>query len=67
MLRMMYRSACLLCHPSVVGRHEEACAGIPFGLVLREDLALRVVANVADIGEAANVELCGAELGHDDD
>jgi len=53
--------------PSVVVRHEEAYARIPFGLVLREDLALRVVANVTDIGVAADVELCGTELGHDDD
>jgi len=38
---------------------------IPFRLVLSEDLALCVVANGADLGEAANVELCGAELRHD--
>jgi hypothetical protein len=62
----MYRSACLLWLSSVVVRHQEAYARIPFGLVLREHLALRVVANVTDIGKTADVELCGAELRHDD-
>lgn len=46
-------------------RNEETQERVPFGLVLCEDLALCVVANIADLGEAANVELCGAELGHD--
>ena len=38
---------------------------VPFRLVLGEDLALRVVADVTNLGEAANIELCGAELRHD--
>jgi hypothetical protein len=38
----------------------------PLGLVLRENFALRVVANVADVDVAADVELFGAELGHFD-
>lgn len=40
---------------------------IPLRLVLGEDLALRVVANVADDGEAPDVELLCAELGHGND
>ena len=43
----------------------EAYERIPFRLVFSKDLALCVIANVADLGEAANVELCGAELRHD--
>ena len=42
-----------------------ASGRIPFGLVLGVHLALRVVANVPDLGKAANVELLGAELRHD--
>jgi hypothetical protein len=38
---------------------------IPFGLVLGVDLALRVVANVTDVGKAADVKFLRAELGHD--
>lgn len=52
---------------SVIVRKKEAHLRIPFGLVFREDLALRVVTNVTDIGETANIELCSTELGHDDD
>jgi hypothetical protein len=63
----MYRRACLLRFPSVIVRPEEAHARIPFRLVLREHLALRVVANVTDVGVAADVKLCGTELGHDDE
>lgn len=63
----MYRRACLLRFPSVIVRPEEAYARIPLRLVLCEHLALRVIADVTDVGVAANVELCGAELGHDDE
>lgn len=50
---------------SVVALGEEAYERIPFRLVLSEDLALCVITNVADLGKTANVELRGAELGHD--
>lgn len=43
-------------------RHTSA---LPLRLIFREDLALRVVTNVTDLGEAADVELCRAELRHD--
>ena len=38
--------------------------GVPFRLVLLEDLALGVVADDLDVDEAAQVELFGAELCH---
>jgi hypothetical protein len=38
---------------------------VPLGLVLGEDLALGVVADDLDVDEAAEVELLGAEHGHD--
>jgi hypothetical protein len=47
---------CLLC--GEVGR-------IPLGLILREDLSLGVVTNVADVDVASNIELGRAELRHD--
>lgn len=50
---------------SIAVHGTEAQERIPFGLVLSEDLALRVVADVANLAEAANIKLCGAELGHD--
>lgn len=45
-------------------RAQEACERIPFRLVLSKDLALCVVANVADLDEASDIELGGAELRH---
>ena len=38
---------------------------IPFGLVLRVDLPLSVVTNVANLRETSNVEFGSAELRHD--
>lgn len=46
------------------GRYEEVGC-IPFWLIFHVDLALGVVANIADIREASNIELCCAELRHD--
>lgn len=40
-------------------------ACVPLGLVLLEDLALRVVADVHDVDETAQIELLGSELSHD--
>jgi len=37
---------------------------IPLRLVLLEDLALGVVADVHDVDETAQIELLGSELGH---
>ena len=37
---------------------------LPFRLVLRENLPLRMIANVADLGEAANIERLRSELRH---
>ena len=39
-------------------------AALPLGLVGGEDLALSVIANVADVDIAADVELLRAEHGH---
>jgi hypothetical protein len=47
-------------------RHLESEGGVPFRLVLLEDLALGVVAHVHDVHEAAQIELFGSELGHGD-
>jgi hypothetical protein len=48
--------------------HLEARRGrIPLGLILGVDLPLCVVANVADLGEAPDVELGSTELRHDGD
>lgn len=38
---------------------------IPLWLILHVYLALGMVANIADLCEASNVELCCAELRHD--
>jgi hypothetical protein len=43
----------------------EEVGRIPFWLVLHVHLPLSVVANVADLGETANIELCRAKLRHD--
>lgn len=40
-------------------------AAIPLRLILREDLALGVVADDLDVDEAAEVELLRTEHGHD--
>lgn len=37
---------------------------VPLRLVLLEDLALGVIADVHDVDEAAQIELFGSELGH---
>jgi len=37
---------------------------VPLGLVLLEDLALGVVADVHDVDETAQIEPLGSELGH---
>ena len=39
--------------------------GVPLGLKLGKDLALGVVANVADVDVTADIELFGAEHRHD--
>lgn len=47
------------------GRRDAGCRDVPLGLVLGEDLALGVVADDLDVDKAAEVELLGAEHGHD--
>ena len=43
----------------------EEVGGIPFWLIFHVDLALGVVANIADLREASDVEFCRAKLRHD--
>ncbi|KFZ01188.1 hypothetical protein V501_10163 [Pseudogymnoascus sp. VKM F-4519 (FW-2642)] len=57
-------------HPSILlsfdrGEEKEWAWSVPLRLVLGEDLALGVVADDLDVDEAAEVELLGAEHGHD--
>jgi hypothetical protein len=40
---------------------------LPLGLVFSENLALRVVPNIPDLGEATNIKLLSTELRHDGD
>ena len=67
MLRIMYRRACLWTkktqssRPAHKGRKWMV---LPFGLMLLEDLALGVVANDFDVGEAAQIQALCTELSH---
>ena len=60
---MMYRRACL-CRRQFL-RDMRTQRRIPFGLILRVHLPLCVVADVANLRKASNVELGRAELRHD--
>ena len=47
------------------GVADDVAEGLAFGFVLLEDFALGVVADDFAVNEAGEVELLGAELGHD--
>ena len=60
---MMYRRACL-CRRQFL-RDMRTQRRVPFRLILRVHLPLCVVADVANLRKASNVELGRAELRHD--
>lgn len=57
-------SACALVLATIVVKK---CDYMPLGLILHVHLPLGVVANIADLREASDVELRRAELRHDGD
>ena len=64
----MYRSACLMTESemrSLVNYLLVVACGVPLRLMLLEYLSLRVVSDVLDIDETAQIKLFGHELCHD--